>query len=91
MLTIILVVIIILLVIGLGWDGFYEALKKGWDSVPAEKVTDNFKDAAIESIKDVRDEVEERAEEPTIDDLKVEEDIFKNALDGLKVDFKGDD
>ena len=86
--TVILIAIIILLVIGLGWDGFMDALKKGYESVPAEKVADNFKDAAIDSLNDVKDEMEERAEEPSIDDLKVD---LKGQFDGLKIDFEGDD
>ena len=84
MLTIILIAIVVLLVVGLGWEGFMDALYKGYESVPTEKIADNFKDAAIESLVDVKEEIEERAE-PSIDDLKVD---LKGTFDGLKIDFK---
>lgn len=90
LLVIALVVIVGLIIAGIGWDGFLEALEKGWNNVPADDIIDNFKEATVESINDVQQEMEERVEEPTIDDLTVEEDIFKGALDGLKINFKGD-
>lgn len=58
LLTIILIGIIVLIVLGIGVSGTFDAIQAGWDAVPAQNITDNFKDAAEKSAKELAQEID---------------------------------
>lgn len=58
LLTIVLIGIIVLIVLGIGVSGTFDAIQAGWDAVPAQNITDNFKEAAEKSAKELAQEIE---------------------------------
>ena len=58
LLTITLIAIIVLLVLGIGVGGTFDAIKKGWDKLPAQNITKNFQEAAEKSAIEIAQEVE---------------------------------
>jgi hypothetical protein len=55
--TIILIVIIILVVLGIGVGATFDAIKSGWEKVPADNIVENFKNATEKSITDITQEI----------------------------------
>ena len=56
--TVILVAIIILIVLGLGVGGTFEAVQDGWDKLPAQNITKNFQEAAEKSALEIAQKIE---------------------------------
>jgi hypothetical protein len=56
-LTAVLIGIILLIILGLGVTGTFEAIQTGWDAVPAQNIVDNFKEATEKSAKELVQEV----------------------------------
>jgi len=56
--TVVLIAIIVLLVLGLGVSGTFEAIQDGWDKLPAQNITKNFQEAAEKSAIEIVQKVE---------------------------------
>ena len=56
--TIILIAIIVLLVLGLGVGGTFEAIQDGWDKLPSQNITKNFQEATEKSALEIAQKVE---------------------------------
>lgn len=57
-LVIIIIAVLVLIVLGLGVSGTFDAIQKGWDKVPAQNITDNFREAIVKSANDISNTVE---------------------------------
>lgn len=49
---------LILIVLGLGITGTFEAMQAGWDKIPAQNITDNFREAAEKSAMEIVEEID---------------------------------
>lgn len=58
LLTVILIAIIVLIVLGLGVSGTFDAIQAGWERLPAENVTRNFQEAAEKSAVEIAQEID---------------------------------
>jgi hypothetical protein len=58
LLTVIVIALLILVVLGIGVGATWDAIKAGWEKVPAQNITDNFKEAAEKSAKELVQEIE---------------------------------
>ncbi len=58
LLMIVLIAVLVLIVLGLGVSGTFEAVQTGWEKLPLGNVTQNFQEAAEKSAVEIAQEIE---------------------------------